>query len=108
MLELGVTSFAFGSGGSGGVFSPSLFMGATLGAVYGGLLNLLPASIVSPPVSSEAFAIAGMAGVVGGSTGAAVTAIVVFEMTRDYNVVIPMTLTVAVSFGLRKIPFHRA
>ncbi len=44
-----------------------------------------------------------MAGVVGGATGAALAAIVmIFEMTRDYNVIIPITITVAFSYGLRK------
>jgi CIC family chloride channel protein len=44
-----------------------------------------------------------MAGVVGGSTGAAMGAIVmIFEMTRDYTVIIPMTLTVAISYGVRR------
>ena len=48
-------------------------------------------------------ALAGMAGVVAGTTGAALTAIVmIFEMTLDYSVVLPMTLTVAVSYGLRR------
>lgn len=45
-----------------------------------------------------------MAGVVGGATGAAIAAIVIiFEMTLDYNVIVPMTLTVAVSYGVRRV-----
>jgi CIC family chloride channel protein len=49
------------------------------------------------------FAVAGMAGVVGGATGAAMAAIVmIFEMTLDYNVIIPVTITVALSYGIRK------
>jgi H+/Cl- antiporter ClcA len=53
--------------------------------------------------TSEAFAIAGMAGIVGGATGAAMAAIVmIFEMTRDYSVIIPMTVTVTISLGIRK------
>ena len=53
---------------------------------------------------SPAFAVAGMAGMVGGSTGAAMTAIVmIFEMTLDYNVIIPMTITVALSHGVRTL-----
>jgi CIC family chloride channel protein len=45
----------------------------------------------------------GMAGVVAGATGAAITAIVmIFEMTLDYNVILPMTITVAISYGVRK------
>jgi CIC family chloride channel protein len=101
VLKLLATSLTLGSGASGGIFSPSLFMGAALGGAYGVVLHrLFPGLQVSPP----AFAVAGMAGVVGGVTGAAVAAIVmIFEMTLNYDVIIPMTITVAISFGLRKV-----
>jgi CIC family chloride channel protein len=100
-LKLVATSLTLGSGGSGGIFSPSLYIGATLGGAYGLLLNLLfPKLAISPP----AFAVAGMAGMVGGVTGAAMTAIVMtFEMTLDYSVILPMTITVAISYGVRKM-----
>jgi len=99
-LKLVATSLTLGSGASGGIFSPSLYLGATLGGAYGILFqSLLPALSVSP----EAFAVAGMAGVVAGATGAAVTAVVmVFEMTLDYRVILPMTITAAVSYGIRR------
>jgi CIC family chloride channel protein len=98
-LKLLSTSLSLGSGASGGVFSPSLFMGATLGAAYGSVLqSFFPGLPVTPP----AFAVAGMAGMVGGVTGAALTTIVMlFEMTLDYSVVVPMIITVALSNGLR-------
>jgi CIC family chloride channel protein len=101
VLKLVATSLTLGSGGSGGIFSPSLYLGATLGATYGTVLGkLFPALPISPP----AFAVAGMAGMVGGATGAAITAIVmIFEMTRDYGVIVPMTITVAISYGVRKV-----
>jgi CIC family chloride channel protein len=100
-LKLLAVSLTLGSGASGGVFSPGLFMGATLGGAYGIMLDqLFPRLSVSPP----AFAVAGMAGLIGGSTGAAMAAIVmIFEMTLDYNVIIPMTITVALSYGIRKM-----
>jgi chloride channel protein, CIC family len=99
--KLAATGLTLGSGASGGIFSPALFMGATLGGAYGMLLNhLFPAFGISP----EAFAVAGMAALVAGSTGAALAAIVmIFEMTLDYNVIIPMTLTVAISYEIRKL-----
>ena len=99
--KLVATGLTLGSGASGGIFSPALFMGATLGGAYGfGLGRLFPAAGINPP----AFAVAGMAGLVGGSTGAALAAIVmIFEMTLDYNVIIPMTLTVAISYEVRKM-----
>ncbi len=101
VLKLLATSLTLGSGASGGIFSPALFLGATLGGAYGLILHrLLPGLAISPP----AFAVAGMAGMVGGATGAAMAAIVmIFEMTLDYNVIIPMTITVALSYGMRKV-----
>ncbi len=98
-LKLLATSLALGSGASGGVFSPALFLGATLGGGYGLLLHLIfPGLDISPP----AFAVAGMAGLVGGSTGATVTAIVmILEMTYNYSVTIPLIITVAMSYGIR-------
>ena len=98
--KLLATSLTLGSGASGGVFSPALFLGATSGAAWGVALNhFIPALHVSP----AAFAIAGMGAVVGGSTGAAMAAIVmIFEMTLDYTVIIPMTLTVAISYAVRR------
>lgn len=100
-LKLAATCLTLGSGGSGGIFSPSLFMGTTLGAAYGIVLRrILPGWEIDP----AALALAGMAGLVAGATGAALTAIVmIFEMTLDYTVVLPMTLTVAVSYGLRRL-----
>ena len=99
-LKLVSTGLTLGSGASGGIFSPGLFIGATLGGAYGLILaQVFPALNISPP----AFAVAGMAGLIGGATGAAVTAIVIiFEMTLDYSAVLPMAITVAASYGLRK------
>jgi CIC family chloride channel protein len=100
-LKLLATSLTLGSGGSGGVFSPSLFMGATLGGAFGLALRAL---FPHAPFDPAAFTLAGMAGLVAGATGAALTSIVmIFEMTLDYSVVLPMTLTVAVSHGVRRL-----
>ncbi len=100
-LKLFATSLTLGSGASGGVFSPALFLGATLGSAYGILLQaIFPGLEISP----AAFAVVGMAGIVGGTTGAAITAIVmIFEMTLDYGVIVPMTITVAIAYGVRKM-----
>ena len=100
-LKLFATSLTLGSGASGGVFSPALFLGATLGSAYGIFLHFVfPNATISP----AAFAVVGMAGIVGGTTGAAITAIVmIFEMTLDYGVIVPMTITVAIAYGVRKM-----
>jgi CIC family chloride channel protein len=99
-LKLLAVSLTLGSGASGGIFSPGLFMGATLGGAYGLILkNIFPSLDINP----AALAVAGMAGVISGSTGAAMTAVVmIFEMTLDYNVLAPMAITVAISYGIRK------
>lgn len=99
--KLFATSVSLGSGASGGIFSPSLYMGATLGGAFGALVSAIhPVSGATP----EAFAMVGMAAMVGGGTGAAMTAIaMVFEMTRDYGIVMPMILAVALSIGVRRM-----
>jgi CIC family chloride channel protein len=103
-LKLLATSLTLGSGASGGVFSPALYLGATLGGAYGLLMHRLFPGL---PIHPAAFAVAGMAGAVGGATGAALAAVVmIFEMTMDYTVIIPMTITVALSYGVRTL-LHR-
>jgi CIC family chloride channel protein len=95
------TTCSLGSGSSGGIFSPSLFMGATLGAAFAALVRAIePAA----PVSLPAFAMVGMGAMVGGGTGAAMTAVaMVFEMTRDYNIVLPTILAVGFALGTRRL-----
>jgi CIC family chloride channel protein len=101
VLKLLVTALTLGSGGSGGIFSPALFLGAMAGGAYGIVLKaIFPFLRIDPPV----FALAGMAGMVGGSTGAAITALVmVFEMTLDYSAVLPLTVTVAAANSIRAV-----
>jgi chloride channel protein, CIC family len=99
--KLVATLLSLGSGASGGIFSPSLFMGATVGAAF---CALAKAILPLPELSVPAFAIVGMAAMVGGGTGAAMTAVtMIFEMTRDYDLVMPMIVSVAVSIGIRRI-----
>ncbi|MEF2073708.1 chloride channel protein [Consotaella aegiceratis] len=98
--KLLATCISLGAGASGGIFSPSLFMGATLGGAVGILGNqLLPGFDLAP----ETFAIIGMGAMVGGATSAAMTAIVmIFEMTRDYQIILPLVVAVAISIGVRR------
>lgn len=101
VCKLIATSLSLGSGSSGGIFSPSLFMGATLGGAFGALVHMI---YPSPEISVTAFAIVGMAAMVGGGTGAAMTAVtMIFEMTRDYDIVMPLIIAVAVSIGVRRL-----
>ena len=100
VLKLVATSLTLGSGGSGGIFSPSLFMGATLGGAFAWTTQHFFPGVGIDPVSAS---VIGMAGLVGGATGAVVTAIVmIFEMTRDYGVIIPLMISVSVAYGVRR------
>jgi CIC family chloride channel protein len=97
--KLVATTTSLGCGSSGGVFSPSLYMGAMVGGAFAGLLTLFGAAVNVP-----AFAMVGMGAMVGGGTGAALTAVtMIFEMTRDYNVVLPMILAVGASLATRRL-----
>jgi CIC family chloride channel protein len=99
--KLLATSLSLGSGASGGIFSPSLFMGATIGGAFAALLSLADPSL---GINVPAFAMVGMGAMVGGGTGAAMTAVtMIFEMTRDYDIVLPMILAVAMSLGVRRL-----
>src|SRR5262245_18668558 len=71
--KLLATCLTLGSGASGGIFSPSLYMGAAAGAAIGAAVRLLVPGL---PVAPEHFALAGMAGMVAGATGAVLTAII--------------------------------
>jgi chloride channel protein, CIC family len=95
------TTMSLGSGSSGGIFSPSLYMGATLGGAFGGFLTMLHLPVA---INIPSFAMVGMGAMVGGGTGAAMTAVtMIFEMTRDYDIVLPMILAVALSLGVRRL-----
>jgi CIC family chloride channel protein len=103
-LKLLATCLSLGSGASGGVFSPALFMGATGGAAFGHFcLLLFPGLDIGIP----AFAIAGMAATVAGSTGAVLTAIIMLtEMTLDSSVTLGLVLACAVAYAVRKSIMH--
>jgi len=95
VLKIAATSFTLGSGGSGGVFAPSLFMGAMLGGAFGKVAGLFWPNIVAP---SGAYALVGMAAVFAGAARAPITAIIIlFEMTRNYAIILPLMIAVVVS-----------
>lgn len=99
-LKLLATSVSLAAGASGGVFSPTLFTGAALGAAFGALLDMLFPALGFNPVI---FALIGMAGLVGASTGAALTSILmIFEMTGDYETTLPAIIAVVVAVGIRR------
>jgi chloride channel protein, CIC family len=94
-LKIIATSLTLGSGGSGGVFAPSLFIGAMLGSSFGSFLYLVfPGISVSP----GAFALVGMAAVFAGAAQAPISAILIlFEMTGDYKIMLPLMIACVIS-----------
>ncbi|MCF7791484.1 MAG: chloride channel protein [Victivallales bacterium] len=100
LLKLIATFITIGSGGSGGIFSPSLYLGAAFGAGWGGICKIIFPELPIDPVT---FALAGMAGVVCGATGAVLTAIVMLtEMVHNMNFVLPVIITVSSAYAVRK------
>lgn len=97
--KLLATCLTLGSGASGGYFSPTLYLGATFGAAFAYLLHFIEPSITANPIP---FAIAGMAAMVSGSTGAIITAITMtVEQTHGYNMILPIMLTSSIAYVVR-------
>lgn len=89
------TSLTLGSGNSGGVFAPALFTGAALGGAFGWVVESLAPGATAGP---GAFAIVGMAAMFAGAARAPFTAIlIVFEMTDDYQLIVPLMASVVLS-----------
>jgi len=97
LLALGkilATTLTLTTGGSGGLFTPSLYIGAATGGAFGAALrDLFPGLHLHP----EAYALVGMGALVAGATNAPITGIlIVFEMTNDYAIVLPLMLTTVI------------
>ena len=94
------TSLTIGIGGSGGVFAPSLFIGAMLGAAFGDIAHAL-ASGVAGPVG--AYAPVGMGAVFAGAARAPITAVLImFELTGEYTIILPLMLAIVVATGVSR------
>ncbi|WP_326361299.1 chloride channel protein [Nocardia sp. CDC160] len=95
------TSLTIGIGGSGGVFAPTLFIGAMAGTAFGEIVHqILPAATESP----GAYGLVGMAAALGGSTRAPITAVIIlFELTGEYSIILPLMAAVAVATGVSKL-----
>ncbi|MCL4691586.1 MAG: chloride channel protein [Candidatus Hydrogenedentes bacterium] len=95
------TSFTLGSGASGGVFAPALFIGAVFGGAYGKVVSMVFPGMTE---SSGAYAMVGMAAVFAGSARAPITAIIIlFEMTQDYRMILPLMFATVVSTALAQM-----
>lgn len=88
-------SLTIGSGGSGGVFAPALFIGAMLGEAYGTFLQRVFPAIITHPGN---YGLVGMAAVFAGAARAPITAVIIlFELTGDYSVILPLMIAVVLS-----------
>jgi chloride channel protein, CIC family len=113
LVKMLMTSITLAGGFVGGVFAPALFIGTMLGSAYGQAMNAL-----LPGVDPQAYAIAGMAGMMSGVLRAPITAImIVFELTSDYRLILPIMLTTIICMvlaerlcadGIYKIALTRA
>jgi CIC family chloride channel protein len=94
-LKLVATPLTLGSGGQGGLFAPSLFLGAMLGAAFGTLGQTLFGNSIAP---APAYGLVGMGAVLAGAVRAPITGLMLpFEMTQDYRIILPLMLAVVVS-----------
>jgi CIC family chloride channel protein len=94
-LKILATSLTIGSGGSGGVFAPSLFIGSMFGGAFGHVIHDLFPTITAAP---GAFALVGMAAVFAGAARAPITSVIIlFEMTDDYRIILPLMLATVIS-----------
>jgi len=95
IFKMLATVLTLGAGGSGGIFAPSLFMGAMLGSAFGQIVNHMFPTVTAP---AGAYALVGMAAVFSGAAQAPVTAIlIIFEMTGDYRIILPLMLATVIS-----------
>jgi CIC family chloride channel protein len=95
MLKIVMTSVTIGAGGSGGVFAPSLFMGAALGGLFGICVQGVPFFDIASP---GAYALVGMSAVVAGTTHAPIQAILILvEMTGNYEIILPIMISCVIS-----------
>ncbi|MEA5573827.1 chloride channel protein [Calothrix sp. UHCC 0171] len=101
LLKLVMTAISAGSGFVGGLFAPAMFLGASLGAAYAKILALLAPGIAMYMAAPPAYAMVGMAAVLAASVRAPLTSILLlFELTRDYRIVLPLMAAVGLSFWL--------
>lgn len=95
LMKLLATTFTLGSGNSGGVFAPGLFMGAMLGGIVGSVAHKVWPDVALDP---GAYAIVGMAAVFAAAARAPITAVlIVFEMSNDYKLILPLMMATVLS-----------
>jgi CIC family chloride channel protein len=110
VMKLAATAFSYGSGGAGGIFAPSLFVGGMLG----GAIGFLDIRLLHHEASEVgAFALVGMGAVFAGAVRAPMTSVlIIFEMTGNYGLILPLMLSNMTAYGLarrwRPVPVYEA
>lgn len=95
LFKIIATSLTLASGGSGGVFLPSLYIGSVAGGLYGSIAHAVLGRVTA---GSGAYALVGMAGVLAGATHSPITAmILLFEVTADYKIILPVMIVATVA-----------
>lgn len=96
--KMAATSLTIGIGGSGGVFAPSLFIGAMLGSAYGQILHHAIPAVAGP---AGAYGLIGMGAVFAGAARAPITAVVImFELTGEYTIILPLMAAIVLATGI--------
>jgi Chloride channel protein EriC len=96
ILKIVATAACYGSGNAGGIFGPSLFIGAMMGGAVGGVAHsVFPQSTANP----GAYALVGMGTAFAGIVRTPMTSVImIFEMTRDYSIIVPLMISNLISF----------
>jgi CIC family chloride channel protein len=95
------TSLTIGIGGSGGVFAPSLFMGAMFGTTFGLVAHHLAPGLTGP---AGAYGLVGMGAVFAGAARAPITAVIImFELTGEYSIILPLMLAIVLATSISRV-----
>lgn len=110
VLKIVATAACYGTGNAGGIFGPSLFIGATIGGAVGSVAHALFPAVTAGP---GAYALVGMGAAFAGIVRTPLTSVImIFEMTRDYSIIVPLMISNLISFlvsyGLQREPIYEA
>ena len=101
VAKMAATSLTIGIGGSGGVFAPSLFIGAMLGSAWGQTLHHVAPGVAGP---AGAYGLIGMGAVFAGAARAPITAVIImFELTGEYTIILPLMAAIVLATGVSRL-----
>jgi len=110
VLKIVATPMCYSSGNAGGIFGPSLFIGAMIGGTVGGIAHALLPGLTANP---GAYALVGMGAAFAGIVRTPLTSVImIFEMTRDYSIIVPLMIanliSFVISYQLQREPIYEA